>query len=308
MSKRQDKCGVKCCMNYAVGCHPVRGVRVLQKDPEKRFCSQHLPNNQRSRLAGAARERAGRGVCTAGYGVRKKLPTCVRRQGPGRVRDCSGEPSERVRGRCRYGKSHCRETFLGGSCRPLGRVSAVVDKIRFKTGSKKTERSPAKEVSVCVDPVSSRCARREGSGRLRVYKQVAVKSVTGKCGWGRGTCRDTRPRERCRDFGEVTEVGCETFDDGVRSPMRKPKKRIVFVPLEWREYEGEPEGNCECLCGVVFRSHARGVFRPTVRGGTGTEIGLVSRKPCPSCGKTELRQCLNDLEAMEARRAQQGAR
>lgn len=55
-----------------------------------------------------------------------------------------------------------------------------------------------------------------------------------------------------------------------------------YIKPDW------PEDTVECRCGKVFRSHGR--YSMTK--------GLISKKPCPSCGKHELRRLSSDPEPM----------
>jgi hypothetical protein len=58
--------------------------------------------------------------------------------------------------------------------------------------------------------------------------------------------------------------------------------------IDWTVHDKFPESTCACLCGAVFRSHAKYVM----------PSGLVSRKPCPLCGNTtSLRAVRSDPES-----------
>lgn len=43
--------------------------------------------------------------------------------------------------------------------------------------------------------------------------------------------------------------------------------------IDWSAFTW-PEDTCECRCGSSFRSHVKFV----------RDIGMISRRPCPSCG------------------------
>jgi len=61
------------------------------------------------------------------------------------------------------------------------------------------------------------------------------------------------------------------------------------MPIDWSAHDKYSENTCYCRCESVFRSHAKAVFEPTAR--------IVSRKPCPSCGRTDdLRKIESDSE------------
>ena len=45
---------------------------------------------------------------------------------------------------------------------------------------------------------------------------------------------------------------------------------------EWAGHDQFSESTCFCRCGAVFRSHSR----------YSMVKGLISRKPCPTCGET----------------------
>lgn len=60
-------------------------------------------------------------------------------------------------------------------------------------------------------------------------------------------------------------------------------------PLEWSHLDKFPESTCTCLCGNVFRSHARAVTDPSPY--------IAARKPCPGCGSTMLQKVSSDPES-----------
>lgn len=62
-----------------------------------------------------------------------------------------------------------------------------------------------------------------------------------------------------------------------RSPS--PEKNMA-TPIDWSVFDKYPDDTCFCRCGSEFRSHAKFA---TVAGSS----GLVSRKPCPACGKAD---------------------
>ena len=49
-----------------------------------------------------------------------------------------------------------------------------------------------------------------------------------------------------------------------------------MVDIDWSGFNW-PEDECECCCGALFRSHTKWV----------TNRGVVSRKPCPACGRDD---------------------
>jgi len=58
---------------------------------------------------------------------------------------------------------------------------------------------------------------------------------------------------------------------------------------EWAIFDQYPENTCECMCGAVYRSHSRYTMAR----------GLISRKPCPACGKDNgVRRSSSDPEYM----------
>lgn len=59
--------------------------------------------------------------------------------------------------------------------------------------------------------------------------------------------------------------------------------------IDWSVFDKYPESDCYCLCGVIFRSHGKFII-PT---------GLISRKPCPVCGKNDLSRISSDPEIYE---------
>jgi hypothetical protein len=56
--------------------------------------------------------------------------------------------------------------------------------------------------------------------------------------------------------------------------------------IDWSAFDEYPKSTCTCVCDCVYRSHAKYV----------TDQGLVSRKPCPSCGSTTPRIARSDPE------------
>ena len=48
--------------------------------------------------------------------------------------------------------------------------------------------------------------------------------------------------------------------------------------IDWSLFDKWSESTCTCRCGQVFRSHAK---YAAARG------GLISRKPCPGCGRDD---------------------
>jgi hypothetical protein len=62
--------------------------------------------------------------------------------------------------------------------------------------------------------------------------------------------------------------------------------------IDWSVFDKFPEMTCTCVCGTVFRTHAKGV----------PGVGLVARKPCPKCGDTKLGRASSDTEWMTIER------
>ncbi len=66
----------------------------------------------------------------------------------------------------------------------------------------------------------------------------------------------------------------------------------MALPTEehWKTLDGVvPEDTCECICGAVYRSHAKFAMLDT-------GPCIYPRKPCPACGKHELRKASSDPE------------
>jgi rRNA maturation endonuclease Nob1 len=62
---------------------------------------------------------------------------------------------------------------------------------------------------------------------------------------------------------------------------------LSFADIDWSIHDKYPEDTCECRgCGKTFRSHAKAIVG----------AGLVSRKPCPSCGGHAMRSARSDPE------------
>jgi len=61
------------------------------------------------------------------------------------------------------------------------------------------------------------------------------------------------------------------------------------MDIDWSTFNKSAEQNCQCGCGSIFRSHAKFV----------SKLGkVVSRKPCPECGKNDdLRQTTIDWDS-----------
>lgn len=51
------------------------------------------------------------------------------------------------------------------------------------------------------------------------------------------------------------------------------------MSIDWSAFDKFPQDTCYCRCGTAFRSHGKFVMAPSP--------GIVSREPCPSCGKTD---------------------
>jgi hypothetical protein len=70
----------------------------------------------------------------------------------------------------------------------------------------------------------------------------------------------------------------------------------VNQEIDWSVFDPYSESTCACLCGCVFRSHSKFV----------TDSGIVSRKPCPECGKHALQRASSDPETMNIERKDLG--
>lgn len=73
----------------------------------------------------------------------------------------------------------------------------------------------------------------------------------------------------------------------------------IGAPVDWSKHDGTSESYCTCRCVYsrlkdgdevpTFRSHVKYV----------AGVGLVSRKPCPDCGRTDnLQSAGGDWEPM----------
>lgn len=51
-----------------------------------------------------------------------------------------------------------------------------------------------------------------------------------------------------------------------------------MTPIDWTVFDKYPENTCECMCGVQWMSHGKFVAAAG---------GVVSRKPCPGCGRSD---------------------
>ena len=60
------------------------------------------------------------------------------------------------------------------------------------------------------------------------------------------------------------------------------------MTIDWSSSDRFSEMTCTCVCGSVFRSHAKFVVG----------AGLVSRKPCPRCSGTKLNRASSDAESV----------
>ncbi len=64
------------------------------------------------------------------------------------------------------------------------------------------------------------------------------------------------------------------------------------LPIDWTPFGGQPQYECECFCGSVFRSHCKVVS--VDRG-----LVLVARTPCPGCGENDrIRSARGEPETM----------
>jgi len=50
------------------------------------------------------------------------------------------------------------------------------------------------------------------------------------------------------------------------------------MSIDWTIFDGQPEDTCTCKCGRIFRSHSKIDMQ---------RFKLISRKPCPACGKAD---------------------
>jgi hypothetical protein len=64
----------------------------------------------------------------------------------------------------------------------------------------------------------------------------------------------------------------------------------VAGKIDWSVFDQYPENTCTCLCKHVFRSHSKFIVSP--------QVGLVSRRSCPSCGSHKLTKASSDPEKM----------
>lgn len=60
--------------------------------------------------------------------------------------------------------------------------------------------------------------------------------------------------------------------------------------IDWSIFDGMPENTCYCRCEAIYASHTKIVK-------DGDKLALISRKPCPKCGKTKnnLRRVQSEL-------------
>lgn len=49
--------------------------------------------------------------------------------------------------------------------------------------------------------------------------------------------------------------------------------------IDWSVFDKYSESTNKCRCGAVYRSHCKGIVTPT-------GFSLITRKPCPGCGKS----------------------
>lgn len=88
-----------------------------------------------------------------------------------------------------------------------------------------------------------------------------------------------------------------------------PKHAENEAPVDWSTVDQYPENECRCACGAFFHSHSK--FVSTTRKvdsgfpvGSSEHIaciqvaGLVSRKPCPTCGSHSIRSSRSGWELM----------
>lgn len=61
-----------------------------------------------------------------------------------------------------------------------------------------------------------------------------------------------------------------------------------MAEIDWSKHDKYSESKCSCVCGQVYRSHAKFVMN----------LGLVARKACPRCGKNILNRASSDPEQM----------
>jgi Zn finger protein HypA/HybF involved in hydrogenase expression len=63
--------------------------------------------------------------------------------------------------------------------------------------------------------------------------------------------------------------------------------------IDWKKFDKRVTTQCECKCGELFNSH----------GGVDYETKtLVSKDPCPKCGKHSLRKVTNLAEKYNLRK------
>lgn len=51
--------------------------------------------------------------------------------------------------------------------------------------------------------------------------------------------------------------------------------------IDWSKHDQYPKDECECICGTSFMSHSKFIMSD--------KPALLSREPCPSCGKHDIR-------------------
>jgi hypothetical protein len=56
----------------------------------------------------------------------------------------------------------------------------------------------------------------------------------------------------------------------------------MTTEIDWSSFDRFSESTCFCRCGQTFRSHAK-----LVTAASKLTMRLVTRKPCPSCGKDD---------------------
>lgn len=50
-----------------------------------------------------------------------------------------------------------------------------------------------------------------------------------------------------------------------------------LAPIDWSRFAAWEPGTCDCVCGHIFRSHAKFA-----------DGGLWSQQPCPKCGSHKI--------------------
>lgn len=68
-------------------------------------------------------------------------------------------------------------------------------------------------------------------------------------------------------------------------------QKMFEKEIDWTPLLKYSENTIECACGTIYRSHSKGMAYHE-------SITIVTRKPCPSCGRDHdhVRACRSDVE------------